>query len=388
MKIVVVGAKGTLGSAIANYWNDPRVERRIAANVGGSVVESNDVVIPLNLPDFDLCSRLFVVETLSDFKPDVVVNAAGVNLIDWLETRANTARNVHANAVANLKEAVRRTGALLVQFGCGEIFFRDRLTRLPEPNEGTKGAEKLQNGGDGGNGEGVGGGCGETGASASSLILPNSATSQEVVFDECATLQEVVFDEWGNARPILTIAPDAPAFSELDTPNPASVYAKTKLESERIAAEAPKSLILRTSSIFGETTEYSSGNLVESLLKAFKRTRRLSALNDKIVEPTWAVDVLCALKTLVRTGATGLYHLSGGSRGTARDVAEFIAERRGLTNVQIAGISSKEYGFSAPQSAFTALRSIKYGDLDGVYRLPDWRSALGDYLDWRESGGK
>jgi len=374
MKIVVVGAMGTLGSAIANYWNDPRVERRIAANVGAPVVESNDVVIPLNLPDFDLCSRLFVVETLSDFKPDVVVNAAGVNLIDWLETRANTARNVHANAVANLKEAVRRTGALLVQFGCAEIFYRDRLTRLPEPNEG---AESLQNRENGQKNEGASDGRGENGTTASSLILPNSATSQEVVFDE-----------WGNARPILTIAPDAPAFSELDKPNPASVYAKTKLESERIAAEAPKSLILRTSSIFGETTEYSSGNLVESLLKAFKRTRRLSALNDKIVEPTWAVDVLCALKTLVRTGATGLYHLSGGSRGTARDVAEFIAERRGLTNVQIAGISSKEYGFSAPQSAFTALRSVKYGDLDDVYRLPDWRSALADYLDWRESGGK
>lgn len=372
MKIVVVGAKGTLGSAIANYWNDPRVERRIAANVGASVVESDDVVIPLNLPDFDLCSRLFVVETLSDFKPDVVVNAAGVNLIDWLETRANTARNVHANAVANLKEAVRRTGSLLVQFGCGEVFYRDRLTRLPEPNEGTK---TLQNGENERNGEGNNGGngvVGENGAAASSLILPDFATSQEVVFDE-----------WGNARPVLTIAPDASAFSELDKPNPASVYAKTKLESERIAAEAPKSLILRTSSIFGETTEYSSGNLVESLLKAFKRTRRLSALNDKIVEPTWAVDVLCALKTLVRTGATGLYHLSGGSRGTARDVAEFIAERRGLANVQIAGISSKEYGFTAPQSAFTALRSVKYGDLDGVYRLPDWRSALADYLDWR-----
>lgn len=374
MKIVVVGAMGTLGSAIANYWNDPRVERRIAANVGGPSVESNDVVIPLNLPDFDLCSRLFVVETLSDFKPDVVVNAAGVNLIDWLETRANTARNVHANAVANLKEAVRRTGSLLVQFGCGEIFYRDRLTRLPEPNEGAK---TLQNGENGKKNEGASDGRGESGTAASSLILPNSANSQEVVFDE-----------WGNARPILTIAPDAPAFSELDKPNPASVYAKTKLESERIAAEAPKSLILRTSSIFGETTEYSSGNLVESLLKAFKRTRRLSALNDKIVEPTWAVDVLCALKTLVRTGATGLYHLSGGSRGTARDVAEFIAERRGLTNVQIAGISSKEYGFSAPQSAFTALRSAKYGDLDGVYRLPDWRSALAEYLDWRESGAK
>ncbi|MCF0234983.1 MAG: sugar nucleotide-binding protein [Thermoguttaceae bacterium] len=304
MKIVVIGSKGTLGSAIVQYWNSPKLDSRIAAQLPDWSAPKDELV-PLNLPEFDACTRLFVVETLADFRPDVVVNASGVNLIDWLETRPNTARNVHAHAVSNLKEGCRRTGALLVQFGCGEVFYRNRLIK-PE----------------------------------------NSETGVEA-------------DE-------LAISPDAPGFSELDVPNPKSVYAKTKLESERIAAEAPKSLILRTSSLFGNSTEFSSGNIVESTLTAICRVRRASVIDDKIVEPTWAVDVACALKTLLRRRATGLYHLSGGSKATPREVAEFTLKRTGLRGREIVGISAAEYGQTAPQSAFTALRSVKIDAIDGV----------------------
>ena len=54
-------------------------------------------------------------------------------------------------------------------------------------------------------------------------------------------------------------------------------------------------------------------------------------------------------------------------------------------NREVVGVSSEEYGFAAPQSAFTVLRSEKYGELENVYRLPDWKTALRDYLDWRQS---
>jgi len=308
MKIVVVGSMGTLGRALTTRWNDPRVEERIAANLGVERVESNDLVVPLNLPDFDVCSRLHAVETLGSLRPDVLINASGVNLIDWLETRPNTARTVHCHAVANLKEAARRTGATLVQFGCGEVFYREKIEDR-----------------------------------------------------------------------------DAPGFSEEDAPNPESVYAKTKLESERIASEAPKSLVLRFSSLYGETTEYSSGNLVGSLLNSIARARRVSVINDKLLEPIWSVDVLCALKTLIRRKARGLYHLSGDSRATPYEVAEFLLNSSGLRGREIVGISTKEYGVSAPQSAFTVLRSVKYGALEGVYKIPDWKTGVDDYLESRQT---
>ncbi len=319
MKIVVVGSKGTLGLALSKSWNDPRVNARISANLGREFKRGNDVVIPLNLPDFDVCSRLNAVETIGDFRPDVIINASGVNVVDWLESRPNTARNIHAHGVSNLKTAARRTGALLVQFGCGEIFYRKSLA---------------------------------DGAGAANLDA---------------------------------ISPDAPGFCESDVPNPVSVYAKTKLESERVALEAPKSLVLRFSSLFGETSEYSSGNLIESLLNSITRTKRISCLNDRLMEPLWSIDILCALKTLLAVNARGVYHLTGNSRATHKEVAEYFFKQTGFRNREVVGISGEEYGQTAPQSAFTVLRSEKYDALENAYKIPDWKTAINDFLDWRQS---
>lgn len=318
MKVVVVGSKGTLGSALSQFWNDPRINARISAGLGKEFKHDVDVVIPLNLPDFDVCSRLIVIETISEFRPDVIINASGVNVVDWLESRPNTARNIHAHGVSNLKTAARRTGALLVQFGCGEIFYRKSLV------------------------EGAG------------------------------------------TMNLDSIAPDASGFCESDVPSPVSVYAKTKLESERVALEAPKSLVLRFSSLFGETSEYSSGNLIESLLNSISRTKRISCLNDIMMEPLWSIDILCALKTLLAVGARGVVHLTGNSRATHKEVAEYFFKSCGYRDREVVGITREGYGQSAQQSAFTVLRSERYEQFENVYKIPDWKTALNDYLDWRQ----
>lgn len=319
MRVVVVGSKGTLGMALSQSWNDPRVNARISANLGVEWNKPDDSVVPLNLPDFDLCSRMLAVNTIGDFRPDVIVNAAGVNLIDWLEKHPNTAYNLHCHGASNLRSAARRTGALLVQFSCGEVFYRQRLAGPDEePDAGS-------------------------------------------------------------------IRVDALGFSESDEPDPKSVYAQTKLESERVASEAPKSLILRFSSLFGDTSEYSSGNLIDSLLNSLSRTKKLSVLNDRMMEPLWSIDILCALKTLLAADARGLYHLTGNSRATHKEVAEYFFKQCGFRDREVVGITGQDYGQTAPQSAFTVLRSEKYDALENVYKIPDWKTAIGDFLDWRQS---
>lgn len=340
MNIVVIGSQGTLGRELVRSWNDPRVEERIAANLAATPVDEPDSMIPLNIPDFDVCSRMNAIETVCDFHPDVIVNASGVNLIDWLESRPNTARTLHEHGPSNLREAARRCGALLVQYSCGEVFYRSRLEQ----------------------------GAADERERAST---PEEARSRVQAFDDEAALD-------------LPVSPDAPGFDETTVPNPASVYAKTKLESERVASEAPESLVLRFSSLFGEATEYSSVNLVESLLKAFRRTNRVSAISDRMIEPLWTVDVLCATKTLIRRKARGLYHLTGASRGTPEEIARFLLDKTGLRGRTVAGITTKEYGVTAPHSAFTVLSSNRYDELDGLYRVPDWRTAIVDFFDWRQ----
>ncbi len=338
MKIVVVGSQGTLGSELVRNWNSTKVDARIAENLGRSFVESKDEIVPLNLPDFDICSRLIVVDTIAELTPDVIVNAAGVNHVDWLEPRPNTARNIHEHGVANLREASRRANALFVQFSCAEVFYRSRLE--PGFQDERERAES-----------------------------PEEARRRERPF---ATEEE---------RPI---DPGAPGFDEFTIPNPASVYAKTKLESERVAAEARESLILRFSSVFGETSQYSSGNLVSSLLNGICRTNKLFALSDRLVEPIWSLDLLCALKTLLRNGARGLFHLTGNSRATPVEVGEYLLKQTGLRGREIVGITSSEYGDKAPRSAFTILRSERYSADGALYRIPDWKTSVSDYFDWRD----
>ena len=339
MKIVVVGSRGSLGAALVKHWNDPFVEERIAANVGRPIAASNDEIAPLNLPDFDMCSRLATLDMIGDLKPDVVINVAGVNHIDWLESHANTARNLHATGPAHLRDASKRVGAKFVQFSCAEVFYRSKLE-------------------------------------------PGAADVRErAESPEAARKRVKPFADDGDSP--LPIDPSAPGFDELTVPNPANVYAKTKLESERVASEAENSLILRLSALFGEPSDYSSGNLVSSLLNAFCRANRISVINDRLVEPLWAIDVLCALKTLLRADATGLYHLTGGSRGTPKEIAEFLLKQTGLRDREIVGITTEEYGAKVPQSAFPILASTKYDQVDGAYKLPDWKKSIDDYFERR-----
>lgn len=338
-KIVVVGSQGTLGHELVRSWNDPFVEARVAAQLGGAPVAEEDYIISLNLPDFDACARLAAIETVCEFKPDVVINAAGVNLIDWLESRPNTARTLHEQGPVNLREAARRCGALFVQYSCGEVFYRSRL------EQGAVDARE-------------------------EAETPEQARARVRAFDDQARLD-------------LPISPDAPGFNETTVPNPASVYAKTKLESERVASEAPERLILRFSALFGESTQFSSGNLVESLLNAFRRSKRVSAISDRVVEPLWALDVLCATKTLIRRNARGLFHLTGNSRGTPEEVARFLLAQSEWTDRVVSGVTTAEYGVSAPHSSFTVLSSNRYDEIDGVYRVPSWQTALTDFLAWR-----
>ena len=339
MKIVVVGSEGTLGHELVRSWNDPFVEARIAAQLGVAPVSGEDRIVALNLPDFDACARLAAIETLCEFQPDVIVNAAGVNLIDWLESRPNTARTLHEQGPANLREAAKRCGALLVQYSCGEVFYRSRLEQgVVDKHERAETPEK-----------------------ARSLVR---------AFDEQSRLD-------------LPVSPDAPGFDETTVPNPASVYAKTKLESERVASEAPEYLILRFSALFGESTQFSSGNLVESLFNAFRRAKRVSAISDRVVEPLWALDVLCATKTLIRRKVRGLFHLTGGSRGTPEEVARFLLPKLDFPDRQVSGVTTAEYGVSAPYSSFTVLSSSRYEEIDGLYRVPSWQTALTDFLEWR-----
>ena len=291
MKIVIVGKNGLLGRALARH----------ASSL--NLCEGQDFV-SLDLPDFDVTSRRFALETLGELKPEVMINTVGITMIDWLEKKPNTARTVHVQGTANLREAAKRADALLVQVSCAEVFAH---------------------------------------VSAMQTVDDFSPYSEEI------------------------------------TPYPESVYAKTKLDGERAAGEAPRHLIVRTGPLFGKVGERSTGNLVETLLNSLRRQEKMSVINDQWSSYTWADDLARAIFALIERCCTGLYHVANAGMASPFDMAQEIARQTGIRR-KFTPISATEYGFVAHRAKYTVLNTAKYDAVEGVPKLPDWQTALSHYL--------
>ena len=322
MKIAVIGSRGMVGSAVMKWWNSPAIRGKMTD--GALAGLPDDELFPMDLPEFDVSSRLFTKDAFDAIRPDVILNVSGINLLDWLESHPNTARTIHVQGAANLREAAKKTGALLVQLGCAEVFYS------PAPAQTAEGEKNGQD---------------------EKKIEENRAKTEE------------------------------------DVPNPESVYALTKLDAERAASEAERHLIVRTSTLFGAPGSQGSGNLVETVLKASRRSRSIQVIREIVTSPTFKLDLLRGLYYLIQTGATGRYHVAGPKSASLDEMARFLLDACGLKRHSVTGISMKDYGCRAPRSTWTVLDSTRYRTLPGAYPIPDWKAGIEEFLELRRKIG-
>jgi dTDP-4-dehydrorhamnose reductase len=131
---------------------------------------------------------------------------------------------------------------------------------------------------------------------------------------------DYVFDGSGN-RPWL----------EDDIKAPLSVYGATKLEGERLVAEAnPRHLIFRTSWVYAAR----GGNFAKTMLRLAKERDRLTVINDQVGAPTGAdllADVTAhAIRTVAHTPGSdlhGLYHVVAGGETSWHGYATLVIEQ-------------------------------------------------------------
>ncbi|RJG02053.1 dTDP-4-dehydrorhamnose reductase [Noviherbaspirillum sedimenti] len=123
---------------------------------------------------------------------------------------------------------------------------------------------------------------------------------------------------------------------ETDTPAPLSVYGATKLEGERLIAEACSNhLIFRTSWVYAAR----GGNFAKTMLRLAKERERLTVIDDQIGAPTGAdllADVTAhAIRSIsTQPALAGLYHLAAGGATSWHGYAQFVvahAHRAGVT---------------------------------------------------------
>jgi len=157
-------------------------------------------------------------------------------------------------------------------------------------------------------------------------------------------------------------------YTEEDDPHPLHYYAQTKLESEKVASEAPSYAIARPSVIFGwnplEATGVpsSSGktiNFAMFVLDKLKNNQTIKAVSDQYSSPTFADNLAEALLKLAKLHSNGTFHTAGRSCLSRYEFAIKIAERFGYSSSLVQPVLTSDFKQLAQRPKNSCLRVDK-----------------------------
>mgnify|MGYP001285239784 FL=1 len=180
-------------------------------------------------------------------------------------------------------------------------------------------------------------------------------------------------------------------YKESDTPNPQSVYGRTKLAGElALAASGADHLILRTSWVVGAH----GGNFAKTILRLAAERESLNVVADQHGAPTSAAllaDVTAQLLgRYLQAGSDlplGLYHLAAGGETHWQAYASHVVQRAldaglglKLRPEAIFPIATAEYPTAAKRPPNSRLDTHKLRETFGLH-LPDWQIGLDHILE-------
>jgi len=173
-------------------------------------------------------------------------------------------------------------------------------------------------------------------------------------------------------------------YVEEDPTHPLSAYAVSKLAGELYAQaylDAP--LIIRTSGVYGPRGRHTArGNFIELMLRLAAEDRPIRVVEDHIASPTYAPALAARTADLIERGASGLFHLGGGTPISWFDYAAMIFRVAGVS-ARLQPTNEREYRTAARRPKYSALSNRKAEAL-GIAPMPPLEQAIRQYLDSRE----
>ena len=167
-------------------------------------------------------------------------------------------------------------------------------------------------------------------------------------------------------------------YKEDDTPNPKSVYGKTKYEGEEEVRRNPNHIITRISWVFG----VNGNNFIKTMLKLAKKYPELTVVNDQIGSPTYTVDLAKLLVIMAHSDKTGTFHVNNQGYCSWAEFAKYIMESNG-EKTTIKPVTTEEYyqGKDMSKIAYRPRNSkLDKSKLEEeFYLLPSWQNATDRY---------
>jgi dTDP-4-dehydrorhamnose reductase len=159
-----------------------------------------------------------------------------------------------------------------------------------------------------------------------------------------------------------------------DTPNPQSVYGKSKYLGEQSVSNYQNHFIIRISWVFGKNGK----NFIKTMLKLSKEKPFISIVNDQIGSPTYTVDVSKFLVDLMQTENYGIYHATNEGICSWFELTQEVF-RLINTNTPIYPILTIDYPTKGKRPYNSSLDKSKIKEI-GLNLLPDWKDAVKRFL--------
>ena len=165
-------------------------------------------------------------------------------------------------------------------------------------------------------------------------------------------------------------------YTQLDEPNPESVYAASKLEGERLSALAyERSIIVRTGYVFGR----GGINFLSTVVERIQKGERIKAISDTYGTPTYANDLAVRLRELAEKNVPGIYHVVNSGPGVSFE--EFTRKAVALVGnreVIVEAVSADALNRPAKRPPNSRMRCLLTEKI-GLPPLRDWESALEEF---------
>ena len=158
---------------------------------------------------------------------------------------------------------------------------------------------------------------------------------------------------------------------------PINYYGETKLGGEKaVSSILEKYFIVRIAWVFG----LNGKNFIKTMLNVGRTHDTVRVVNDQIGTPTYTFDLARLLADMILTEKYGYYHATNeGGFISWYDFTKEIYRQAGLTT-KVLPVTTEEYGLSKARRPRNSRLSKEKLRTQGFEPLPDWKDALGRYL--------
>jgi len=167
-------------------------------------------------------------------------------------------------------------------------------------------------------------------------------------------------------------------YTEEDTPNPISVYGKSKLKGEEeVKSLLSKYYIVRAGWMIGGQNK--DKKFVWKIVQLMKSKKEIDVVTDKQGSPTFTGDFAGGIVNIISTGRFGTYHCVNKGICTRFDIAEKIREYVGREDIILKPVTSEAFPLPAPRGKSEALLNLNLSKI-GINNMRHWTECLKEYL--------